>query len=248
MKIFLNRTGSRSLICLALMAFSCAKTNPLGAIAYGTMKDIEGNEYKTVAIGNQVWMAENLRTTKFNDGTAIPNVTESSTWYGSTTPGYCFYNNTTNPDSMKMFGAIYNWYALDSRKLAPVGWHVPTNEEWAALQNYLIANGYNWDGSRAGNMIAKSMASTTEWNTDTTLGAIGNVLGLNNKSGFSALPLGMRFNFGTFVDFGLFSWWWTASEYDSTKAFFYELFYAGVDLRSGNDFKTHGLSVRLLMD
>ena len=112
-----------------------------------TVKDADGNVYTTVKIGNQVWTVENLRTTKYNDGSAIPLVTDSAAWVNLTTPGYCYYNNTTNADSIKKYGALYNWYAVDTKKLAPAGWHVPTDAEWDTLQNYLIANGYNWDGT-----------------------------------------------------------------------------------------------------
>jgi uncharacterized protein (TIGR02145 family) len=91
----------------------------------GTMIDIDGNVYNTVVIGDQEWTIENFRCTKFNDNTAIPNVTSNSAWAELTTPGYCFYLNRTDPALQKEFGALYNWYAISHSKIAPVGWRAP---------------------------------------------------------------------------------------------------------------------------
>ena len=99
--------------------------------------------YQTVRIGDQVWMAENLRTTTYNDGSPITLDTSGKFWTFADTEKYCYYANTINADSIKKFGALYNWFVINTNKLAPVGWHVPTMEEWDALQDYLIANGYN---------------------------------------------------------------------------------------------------------
>ncbi len=102
-------------------------------ITYGTVTDQDGNEYKTVTIGTQTWMAENLRTTKYNDSTSIPNITSASMWQNSTTGAYCNYNNTTDIDTIVTYGSLYNWYAVNTGKLAPKGWHVATNEEYSTL-------------------------------------------------------------------------------------------------------------------
>jgi uncharacterized protein (TIGR02145 family) len=152
----------------------------------GDVTDADGNVYQSVRIGNQVWMTENLRVTKYNDGSDIPLDTSRSTWIATPTPKYCFYNNTTNADSIKKYGALYNWYVVDSsnpKKLAPTGWHVPSDAEWNTLQDYLIANGYNLDGATTGNRIAKSMAARTDWNSYTLVGVIGNDISKNNASG-----------------------------------------------------------------
>jgi uncharacterized protein (TIGR02145 family) len=116
----------------------------------GTVTDTDGNVYQTVRIGNQIWTVENLRVARFNDGTAISLDTSTATWdslwiKGITIPAYCYYNNMTNTDSITKWGALYNWYAVNTGKLAPKGWHVPTDSEWEVMQNYLVINGYNYD-------------------------------------------------------------------------------------------------------
>jgi uncharacterized protein (TIGR02145 family) len=106
----------------------------------GTVTDTDGNVYQTVRIGNQVWMAENLRVTKYNDGSAITLDTSGNNMDNATTPKYCYYNNTTNADSIKKYGALYNWYVVspaNPKKIAPAGWHVPTDSEWTVLEKYL---------------------------------------------------------------------------------------------------------------
>lgn len=107
--------------------------------ASNTVKDYDGNVYKTVKIGNQVWMAENLRTTRYNDGKLVPYVTDNTEWSNLSTPGYCYYNNDiTNKD---IYGAFYNWYAVNTGKLAPKGGHIPTEAEWKVLTDYLGGEG-----------------------------------------------------------------------------------------------------------
>ncbi len=104
-----------------------------------TVRDIDGNVYQAVKIGDQIWTIQNLRTTRYNDGTAIPHVTDSAEWCNRTTPAYCFYNNTTDPDSITIFGALYNYYTVRTFKLAPAGWAVPSVRHWDALKEYCIS-------------------------------------------------------------------------------------------------------------
>ena len=236
-------------ILKSLLAGAFAVSVCMGQGSISTVKDIDGNVYHTVKIGHQVWTVENLRTTKYNDGTAIPHVTNGTQWAALTTPGYCFYNNTTNSDSIKEFGALYNWYAVDTKKLAPAGWHVPSDEEWSSLEKYLIANGYNWDGTTMENKIAKSLAATTGWTISTEDGAIGNDLTKNNRSGFSALPGGYRANVGIFYNIGLYGYWWSATEHGTSYAFGRYLTY-DYDNLFGDlyYYKGCGFSVRLLRD
>ena len=119
-------------------------------------------------------------------------------WAELSTPAYCFYDNATDTLEQKKWGALYNWYAVNTGKLAPAGWRVPTGADWDTLQNYLIANGYNYDGTTTGNKIAKAMAAQTDWHESTHDGAIGNNLSTNNRSGFSALPVSYRTESGSF--------------------------------------------------
>jgi uncharacterized protein (TIGR02145 family) len=234
------------------------KINTAPPIAGATIRDINGNAYTTVKIGTQEWTVENLRTTKYNDGTAIPFIINDSIWdsIGYTKTGaYCYYNNTTNADSIKKFGALYNWYAVDTKKLAPIGWHVPSDADWDTLKNYLIVNRYNWDGTDSVNKIAKSMAAKTDWhNGYTTLGTIGCDLSSNNRSGFTALPNGCRDTNGTFNG-GLSCYLWSTTEYDTIYAsnrrlILYSSFYKGKaqSLIREPYKKASGFSVRLVRD
>jgi uncharacterized protein (TIGR02145 family) len=215
-----------------------------------TVRDADGNLYQAVSIGSQVWTVRNLRTTKYNDGTPIPHVPDSAAWYMLTTPGYCYHRNTTNADFIKKYGALYNWYALDTKKLAPAGWHVPTDEEWFAFRNYLITNGYNWDGTTTEDKIAKSIAARTDWYTASLKGAVGYAIPTNNITGFSALPGSYRSRVtpGDFNLLGLHSRWWSATDYDSSHAYYHDLFYARYNLEKSGIFKRCGHSVRLLKD
>jgi uncharacterized protein (TIGR02145 family) len=215
----------------------------------GTVTDEDGNVYQTVRIGNQEWTVENLRVTKYNDGSPIPLNASITPWNLDTTPKYCFYQNTTNLDSIKKYGALYNYYVVNTGKLAPAGWHVPTDTEWTVLENHLIAIGYNWDGTITNNKIAKSMAAKTDWNTiNANTGTVGFDLTKNNRSGFSGLPGGLRAYDGRFLDKSIYSFWWSAGKIDAP------IF--GRSLRTNDDFlrrgdddnHNYGYSVRLVKD
>jgi uncharacterized protein (TIGR02145 family) len=165
-------------------------------IAAGTYKlaDIDGNQYNVIKIGTNIWMKENLKTTKYNDGSPIDYPgNDFSAWTNNTTGAYAWYNND-EATYKGTYGALYNWFAAKNDKLCPTGWHVPTDAELTTLQDYLIANGFNYDGTIIGNKIAKSLASTTGWTSSTSQGAPGNTdyPAFRNKSGFAALPGGYR--------------------------------------------------------
>lgn len=162
-------------------------------ITYGTVTDQDGNVYKTVVIGTQTWMAENLRVTHYNDGTPIPNVTDNEEWKSLSTAAYCNYNNTTNKDTIDTYGRLYNWYAVNTGKLAPKGWHVATDIDWANLEYFL------------GDDLA--IGKLKEVDTDHWL--MPN-MAASNESGFTALPGGERYNYG-FDDMGEHSYWWTST-------------------------------------
>ncbi len=214
----------------------------------GNATDADGNVYQSVRLGTQVWTVENLRTTKYNDGTPIPHVTVKTHWSNLTTPGYCFYNNSTDAAYQEKWGALYNWYAVNTGKLAPAGWHVPTVAEWDTLRNYLIGNGYNWDGTMSGNKIGKSLASKTDWSSSSSTGEVGNDLTSNNRTGFSALPGGCRGSHGNFNGQSNYGFWWSATELDASNAYFRPLYYDFQVLARDYLNKWYGFSVRLVRD
>lgn len=215
----------------------------------GTVSDIEGNVYNTIAIGTQIWMKENLKTTTYNDETYIPNVTDNTIWAGLSSGAYCWYNN--NAGTYKnIYGALYNWYAVNTEKLCPSGWHVPTDPEWQTLENYLIDNGYNYDGTITQNKIAKALAATTNWVLSEISGSVGNTdyPAFRNKSGFTALPGGNREGNGTFSFFSYAGNWWSSTEYATSNAQMRNIGYEQVYLLRYIYDKTYGFSVRCVKD
>ena len=215
-----------------------------------TVTDVDGNVYHTVTIGTQTWTIENLRTMHYNDGSAIPLVKDSLTWRTLATAGYCWYHNDS-ATYKTTYGALYNWYAVNTGKLAPAGWHVPTSAEWETLMNYLIAHGYNYDETTDSNKIAKAIAAQTSWSASTNTGAIGNNLAANNVSGFTALPGGDRSNHGYFGDFtfiGDIGYWWSATECDVSNAYGCDIIYSGYSCYKSNYSKICGNAVRLVKD
>jgi uncharacterized protein (TIGR02145 family) len=171
--------------------------------------DADGNTYSTVMIGDQLWTVDNLRTTKFNDGTDIPHLSDSAEWANMDTAGYCYYDNATDSQTRRKWGALYNWLAVHSGMLAPTGWRVPTEADWDTL-------------SAAVNGNAKSLAARTDWESSTAVDdqtgnpAVGNDLTANNSSGFSALPGGCRSQEADFLDKGTKGCWWVGLDKDKT--------------------------------
>ena len=227
------------------------KTLEDNLIAAGTYKlsDIEGNQYNVVKIGTQVWMAENLKTIKYNDNTAIPLVTDITAWSILTTPGYCWYNNDA-ATYKATYGALYNWYTVHTGNLCPAGWHAPTDAELTTLENYLIANGYNYDGTTTGNKYAKALASTTLWASSATTGAVGNTdyPAKRNATGFTARPGGYRSDLGYFYSIAYTGYWWSATGSDASNAWCRIFSYGNSDVNRGNGSKKYGFYVRCLRD
>lgn len=213
----------------------------------GTVTDIDGNVYHTIKIGNQLWMAENLKVTHYSNGDSIPKVTDDSTWVSRSTGMFCIYNNVnSNADK---YGLLYNWYVVyDSRGIAPEGWRVPTEDDFAELENFLIENGYNWDGTSSEDKIAKSLASIAGWDTSFTSGHVGNDTSTNNSIGFTALPGGRRSGWdGSFDNLGRNSLWWSVTQSGSGALGRY-LFFGSSSFNEFDLFKTYGLSIRLIRD
>jgi uncharacterized protein (TIGR02145 family) len=206
--------------------------------------DADNNNYQVVEIGNQTWMAENLRTTKYIDGISIPLVTDNDTWAELSTPGYCWLHND-EATFKATFGAIYNWYTIDTENICPDGWHVPTTNEWITLTNYLISNGYNFDGTLTDNKIAKSLASRYGWESSTTTGSVGNTdyAAIRNMTGFTALESdGRDGNFGVWgAEHGQASWWSSTTD----RVYFSLIFYS-VALTQNTVIPTYGFSVRCI--
>ena len=244
----MNRFFLKSCLLIAITAIiftACSKENtvpdsPLNGkttaefnpdLTYGIMTDRDGNVYKTITIGTQTWMAENLRTTKYNDGTAIPNITSNEKWGALTTGAYCNYDNTTNTDTIATFGRLYNWYAVNTGKLAPTGWHIPTDAEWTTLITYLGGMFIAYDKLKE--------TGTTHWVQNT---------GANNESGFTALPGGRCYYDGTFKNVNFGGYWWSFTEYDINRALGLYVHSSNCGVIRFNDNKKIGFSVRCVRD
>ena len=184
--------------------------------------DQNGNSFRWKSYGNLDWAIENSKVISYRDGTPIPQVSSPEEWYSLTTGAWCYYDN----DPSK--GILYNWYAVrgihdndsstPNKELAPHGWYVPTNSEWENLIDYLVFNGFNFDGTRSDNKIAMSMASKTLWNSSDTNGSPGGVQSLNNSSLFNAFPLGIRGDIegANFYAYGLGAFFWSNETYGET--------------------------------
>ncbi len=208
-----------------------------------TLLDIDGNIYKTVQIGTQIWMAENLKVTHYRNGEPIPNVTDDVEWSRLATGGFCYYNNA---DSNAVdYGALYNWYAFDDeRNIAPVGWHIPTEEEWKKMEVFLgmsldEVEQSGWRGPGIGNKLKDN--DMRYWNNENN--------GATNESGFSARPGGYRNgNNGSFHDMGDTVLLWSWEEYDNNNAWNRNLFFEDNEVYLGITQKRIGISVRLVCD
>jgi uncharacterized protein (TIGR02145 family) len=216
--------------------------SPLPECPSGTVTDIDGNVYQIVTIGSQVWMVTNLKVTHYRNGEDIPNVTVNATWAGLTTGAYCEFNNDVN--NVATYGRLYNWYAaVDSRNIAPAGWHVPTDAEWKQLEMYLgmtqaEADAVGWRGTDEGGKLKE--AGTTHWDSPNT--------GATNESGFTALPGGYR-DYGGACDYmGYLDLFWSSTEDDSYGAWYRSLHCYHSEVSRDYFNKPYGLSVRCVRD
>lgn len=219
--------------------------------------DIDKNGYYSVVIGAQEWMTENLKTTRYADGTDIPYVENDSVWFSLKSndfdDAFCYYNN----DSTTIHGALYKWAAAmgDSavssstnpsgvQGACPDGWHIPSSAEWKEMENYLIVNGYNYDESIAGDKTGKSLASTFGWKPSSNEGAVGNNQSTNNSSGFSGLPSGSRDGTGSFEGLGRYCGWWSSTANGGVAVDTYFLYNYASILGTSQEYKMRGYSVR----
>ena len=197
----------------------------------GTVSDIEGNIYKTIRIGNQIWMAENLKATKFNNGNLIPYVPDVTQWTDLVADGYCWYENNASLYK-ETYGALYNWYVVNKGNLCPTGWHVPSDAEWTSLETFLGGV------SVAGGKLKEE--GTIHWLSPNN--------GATNESGFTGLPGGYRDLNGTFNAIGRYGEWWTSTGDNSDAAWDRHLVNDITSLvRSSNDIND-GFSVRCIQD
>ena len=215
----------------------------------GTVTDIDGNVYKTIRIGSQVWMTENLRVAKYNDGSIIDQITNSITWGRLTSGAWCWYLNDGNND--EPYGKLYNWFAVNTGKLCPIGWKVPTNTEWTLLTNHLDPTEYDgFQGSVAGGSMKE--VGTGLWRSPNS--------GATNSSGFTARPGGRREptqsseSPSLFEEIGRKGEWWSRTEAEGLFGDFRDAYNQDLDhdndriYRYSTRDKKYGLSVRCIKE
>lgn len=217
-------------VIVLFFLFGCSKSETVTTMEFGSVSDFEGNEYKTIAIGTQVWMAENLRSEKLNNGTSIPLVTDNNTWSNMTTPAYSFYSH----DSVSYknnYGALYNWFVIKTGRICPTGWHVPSDVEFTTLNTTLAVD------SLAGGMLKFDAGFWLAPNTYAT-----------NSTGFTALSGGYRNYNGSFNNSaGYLAAFWSSTESGNFARYIYLSYNSGAIGRNYTD-KENGLSVRCIKD
>ncbi len=192
-----------------------------GCPGFPTLTDIDGNVYNTVLIGTQCWMKENLKTTKYKNSTAIPNVTNDATWTALTTGAYCDYNNT--PANSNIYGRLYNWYAVSNvNGICPNGWRVPSDADYVQMEESMgvctgtavgCSGAKGWNGINEGAKLKED--GTSHWKPANSCG------GTCNSSGFTALPAGYRgWDNGSWWDINKVGVWWTSTSYDATFSWY----------------------------
>ncbi len=205
--------------------------------------DMDNNVYTSMQIGEQIWMKENLRTTSYNDGSSIPNITNISQWRSLTTGAYSWYQNNETANK-EPYGALYNWYAVNTGKLCPTGWHVPSDAEWKQLEMHLgmsqaTADQTQWRGAPVGGMLKET--GTTHWQSPNT--------GATNETGFTGVPSGIRWSISS--DFsGIYanSAYWTSTSYNTTTAWYRALYWDRSTVCRADDPKWYGFPVRCIKD
>ena len=225
LKLPLMKTTIKSLITFSfvLLLFSCKKESSPIAVERRPI-DADGNIYDTITIGTQCWMKSNLKTTHYNDGTPIPTGLSDADWSADTIGAYAVYDNNAVNDSI--YGKLYNWYALNTGKLAPAGWHVPTDDELTTLRTYLggpyLAGG--------------AMKATILWNSPNT--------GATNSSGFTALPSGFRNYDGSYSNLGNYCYIWSSTPAHTGYARYCALFNSIAGAATSTYNKVDGFAVR----
>ena len=218
------------LIITVVMLFVCTGCKKEENKPENIVSDVEGNDYFTVVIGEQVWMAENLRTTKYSNGNIILNVSDNTQWSNLSDGALSNYEN--NDTYVRTYGGLYNWYVVNNvHKICPTGWHVPSDADWTELITFL--GGENIAGGKL------KETGETHW--------FGNI-STNNDYGFSALPGGFRGENGFFGNMGDVGFWWSSSEVDSESAGYKSMVSWSDGIYSGTNSKKYGKSVRCIKD
>ena len=230
--LFLQNGG---FVILPGVSYVNSPTKPIAG--YGSsLTDIEGNVYKTAFIGAQLWMADNLKVSKYNDGTAIPNVSDATQWSQLTTGAWNYYNNDIG-NNIK-YGKLYNWFVTNStvngnKNVCPTGWHVPTDAEWSILTDYLGRE------TIAGGKMKE--VGTVNWNSPNT--------DATNSSLFTGVAGGYRSSLGNYFDIGNNGYWWSSFQKDSNNAYLRSLTYGSGSLNfTSNNNKKNAFSIRCLKD
>jgi uncharacterized protein (TIGR02145 family) len=211
-----------------------------------TVTDIDGNVYNVVQIGNQCWMKENLKTTKYRNGTTIPGNLSDAAWSSTTSGAQADYDN--DAANTTIYGKLYNWYAVaDPAGLCPTGWHVPSDAERNDLVKFLDPGANSSPASIqstiAGGMLKATgtlQAGTGLWETPNT--------DASNSSGFSGLPGGRRNNDGGCSDVGIYGFWWSSTQYSASYALYSSLYYTNGYVSPNIDTRSYGFSVRCVRD
>jgi len=217
----------------------CKKSEEVLFTTAEPVTDIDNNTYSAIKIGTQIWMADNLKTTKYNNGTSIPAVKVSTAWFNRSTPAYCWYNNDSST-YCATYGGLYNWYAVNTGKLCPAGWHVPTDSDWLTLIGDL--GGISVAG---GKMKEIGISHWIEKNE-----------GASNESGFTGLPAGTRTYPSDFKNLGMGTVWWSSTEvfitWDQPNpgsaycGYVYTLTNISVKCQVGYSYENSGYSVRCI--
>lgn len=213
----------------------------------GAVTDIDGNVYVTVEIGGQWWMGENLKVTHYRNGESIPQITNSQDWYKMRSGAWCVYDNDL--DNTDTYGLLYNWHAVnDIDKLAPEGWHIPTEAEWQRLEMHLgmspsMLEYWGFRGTDQGDKmksIGTLEAGTGLWTSDN--------ISATNESCFSVVPSGWRIYNGVYYGINYGATFWSASEYDNRRAWSRTMNSQFSQVLRSYGFKERGFSVRCVKD
>jgi uncharacterized protein (TIGR02145 family) len=226
------------LVICAILIESCSST--------GAVTDIDGNEYKTVKLGSQWWMAENLRVTRYRNGVEIPNVTDGEEWSSLSSSAYCSYQNDNA--EVETYGLLYNWYTVDDPNgLCPTGWHVPSDDEWKELERYLgmsqrEVDSKGWRGTDEGGKLKEE--GTNHWQNPNS--------GATNETGLTVVPSGSRASDllygGQFFYRGTREGIWSSSERTNSLGIFREFWNDKSEIGYKFYSKRNGFTVRCIMD